>query len=453
MRTRAMIAAVSFVALAGLAKGDNWPQFRGPGGNGVSAEKSIPLRWDASENVAWKVEVPGIAWSSPVIWGDQVFLTTAIPDKKQEPAKPGLYMGGDRKSPRSHTYTWDVRSYDVKTGKERWKRVVHESKPSGPIHLKNTYASETPVTDGKTLVAYFGGLGVYAFSMEGEPLWKREDLPFHKMRLGWGYGSSPMIAGDLVYIQNDNEDKSYVVALDLKTGKQVWRADRDEYSSWSTPFLWKTPQRTELITAASKKVRAYDPATGKLLWDLAGMSSIAVPTPFAVGDLLIVGSGYVGDFVHRPIFAVRPNATGDISLGEKEDANKSIAWCQKKAGTYMPTPIAIGDRLYVLYDRGMMACLDVKTGKQIYAKERLNASGSAQFTASPIAYDGKILCVSEEGDAYVVDSSTSFRLLQKNTLGEMCMATPAVAQGSLFIRTLTHLYCIRAGGDKAVSLR
>jgi outer membrane protein assembly factor BamB len=246
--------------------------------------------------------------------------------------------------------------------------------------------------------------------------------------------------GDRVYVVNDNEEQSFLVALEKKTGEQIWRVDREEGSNWATPFVWENKERTEIVTPGTGKIRSYG-LDGQLLWELGGMSSIAIPTPFAGHDLLYVTSGYVRD-QRRPLFAIRPGATGDISLAEDQTESESIAWCQKQAGPYNPSPILYGDYIYVLYDMGLIACYNAKTGEEIYGKRRIGP-GAGAFTASPWAYDDKIFCLSEDGDTFVIKAGPEFELLGKNSLGELCMATPAIVGGGLIIRTVSHLMRIK----------
>jgi outer membrane protein assembly factor BamB len=323
----------------------------------------------------------------------------------------------------------------LKTGRLIWEREAAKGKPSAGIHIKNSYASETPVTDGERVYAYFGNQGVYCFDLDGTLQWERKIDPT-PMRLSWGTASSPALHNGRLYIVNDNEKESYAVCLDARTGSERWRVARDEKSNWSTPFIWAHDKRTELVTAGSNKVRSYD-LDGKLLWELSGMSSIAIPTPFARNGLLYVGSGYVLDRKNKPIFAIRPGASGDISLKAGEESNASIAWC-KQICSYNPTPLVYGDYVYVLYDLGFFSCFEAKTGKTVYDKERL----PGQFTVSPWAYDGKIFCLNEDGETSVIRAGPKFELLGKNKLDEMCMACPAVAGRGLIIRTLTKLYKI-----------
>lgn len=439
--SRTLIGLMSIAWASVLTASEPWPQFRGVDAGGTSDNSTLPLEWSTEKNVHWKIEVPGVAWSSPIIWENRVYLTTAIPDGKQEAPKPGLYFGAQRKEALEQTFSWEVWALDLATGKRLWKQVAHQSKPPASVHQKNTYASETPATDGQHVVAFFGPIGLYCYDIEGKLLWKK-DMGVYKTRLGWGTASSPILDDGKIYVQYDNEEKSYVAAFETKTGKQLWRADREEISSWATPLLWKRGNTKELVTAATKRVRSYDPNSGKLLWELGGMSSIAVPTPFPGQDLLYVSSGYVGDALNRPLFAIKPGARGNITLKKDQHSSDAIAWRQPLDGPYMPTPILYRDQLFVLYDRGMISSFNPKTGEPIYKKQRVS-KGTAQFTASPIGYRGRLFCVSEAGDTYVIPVGKEFQVERKNPLGEMCMATPAVSGSSLLIRGIKHLYCLR----------
>lgn len=436
---RTLVAALA-ISLFGppLSAVDQWPQFRGPQSTGVADDPALPETWSATRNVVWKTEIPGSGWSSPVVWGDRIFLTSVISTVAPETPKKGLYFGGNREGIPTDEHRWMVYAVDWKTGKIVWEREVHRGSPRSSHHLKNTYASETPVTDGERVYAYFGNLGLFVFDMAGKTVWSEHWGPF-RTRYGWGTAASPVLYKDRVYVVNDNDDHSFLAALDKRTGKQIWRVTRDEASNWSTPFIWENGQRTEIITAGTRKVRAYD-LDGKVLWELGGMSSIVIPTPFAQHGLLFLASGYVGDNV-RPVFAVRPSARGDISLKESETGNEYIAWYQRQAGPYNPSPLVYGDFYYTLLDRGMMTCNEARTGREIYGKQRIDPETTA-FTASPWAYNGKIFALSEDGDTFVIQSGEQFKVLGKNPLDELCMATPAIARGSLIIRTASKLYRI-----------
>jgi outer membrane protein assembly factor BamB len=369
-------------------------------------------------------------------------VTSVINEGKSEEAKKGLYFGGDRPQPPAANHRWMVYCLDLQTGKVRWERTAHQGVPQTPRHIKNSYASETPVTDGERLYAYFGNVGLYCYDLDGKPLWSR-NLGAYKTRLGWGTAASPVLYKDRLYVVHDNEEHSFLVCLDKKTGGQVWKVDRNERSNWATPFVWENPLRTELVAAGTGKVRSYD-LDGKLLWELKGMSAITIPTPFAVDGLLFIASGYVMNAL-RPVYAIRPGAAGDISLKEGEQANQYVAWFQKTGAPYNPSPLFYGDYLYVLKDRGFLSCSEARTGKPVYADQRLPANA---FTSSPWAYNGKLFCLSEDGDTFVIQAGPQFKLLGKNSLGEMCMATPAIVRDRLILRTESALYCIRQQGAK-----
>ncbi|HXI43653.1 MAG TPA: PQQ-binding-like beta-propeller repeat protein [Bryobacteraceae bacterium] len=437
MRTLVSAFTIFLLGLP-LSAVDSWPQFRGPQSTGVADDAALPETWSATSNVVWKAEIPGSGWSSPVVWGDRIFLTSVISTVAPETPKKGLYFGGNREGIPAGEHRWMVYAVDWKTGKIVWEREVHRGSPRSSHHLKNTYASETPVTDGERVYAYFGNLGLFVFDMDGKPVWSEHWGPF-RTRYGWGTAASPVVHKERIYVVNDNDDQSFLAALDKRTGKQIWRVERDEASNWSTPFIWENGQRTEIITSGTHKVRAYD-LDGKVLWELGGMSSIVIPTPFAQHGLLYLASGYVGDNV-RPVFAVRPSARGDISLKENETRNEHIAWYQRQAGPYNPSPLVYGDFYYTLLDRGMLTCHEARTGREIYGKQRIDPETTA-FTASPWAYNGKIFALSEDGDTFVMQAGAEFKVLGKNPLGEMCMATPAIARGSLIIRTASKLYRI-----------
>jgi outer membrane protein assembly factor BamB len=424
-------------ALAGLSAGpnDHWPQFRGPSAGVAENDPALPDRWSAAENIAWRAEVPGVGWSSPVVWGEHVFVTSVINTGQTEPPKPGLYMGGERPASTA-PHRWMVYDIDFATGKIRWSKELRNAAPPAPRHLKNSYASETPVTDGERVYVYFGGVGLFVFDMKGTAVWSKPMDPF-KTRYGWGTGASPVLYKDRLYIVNDNDQQSFLAAYDKRTGAEVMRVLRDEGTNWATPFVWEHDGRAEIVTSGSGKVRSYDLA-GKLLWEFKGMSSISIPTPFARHGLLFISSGYVGDAL-RPAYAIRPGASGDISLKPGETSNQFIAWSMPTAAPYNPTPIVYGDYYYTLFDRGFFTCHDARTGKEVYSRQRIAADASG-FTTSPWAYNGKIFAMSEDGDTYVIQAGPEFKVLGKNSLGEMALATPAVSRGSLVIRTASKLY-------------
>ena len=433
------LSLLAFSPAIGADSSANWPQFRGPGALGVSDHPNLPDRWSTNENVAWKIEVPGRGWSSPIVWGERVFVTTVVSDGEMEAPKKGLYFGGEHIDPPKGAHRWLVLGYDLKSGRELWRQEAHRGTPSNQLHVKNTYASETPVTDGERVYAYFGNVGLFCYDLDGRRLWSTNWPPV-KTRNGWGSAGSPVLHEGRLYLVNDNDKESFAVALDAKNGRQLWRVGRDEKSNWATPYIWQNEKRTELITPGTKRVRSYD-LDGKLLWEFGGMSSIVIPTPFSKFGLLYVCSGYVGDKV-RPVFAIKPGASGDITLKPGETNNEFIAWSQPTAAPYNPSPLLHGDYFYVLFDFGFLSCHDARTGRPVYDKQRIRPE-STSFTASPWAANGKIFALSEDGDTFVFQAGGEYKLLHKNSLDEMCMATPALAGECLLIRTLTKLYCFR----------
>jgi outer membrane protein assembly factor BamB len=372
--------------------------------------------------------------------GDRVFLTAVVNAGQSEEPKKGLYFGGERPEPSPSEHEWKVLCLDLATGMLLWESTVHRAAPQTPIHLKSSYGAETPVTDGDRVYALFGGIGIFALTLDGREAWSRALEP-RRIRHGWGTAASPVLRGGRLFIVNDNEERAELFALEAATGRELWRIDRDEKSNWATPFLWEHELRTELVTPGSHAVRSYD-LDGKLLWSLTGMSSIAIPTPVAGDGLLFVSSGYVGDQV-RPLYAIRPGANGDITLKDGTTSNAFIAWSNPVGGPYNPSPLYYDGRLYVLYDRGLVSAYDAKTGTLLYDRERL-PKGFA-FTSSPWAANGRIFCLNEDGVGYVLRAGDTFELLHTNALAddEMCMATPALAGDRLLIRTAARLYCLR----------
>ena len=418
----------------------NWPAFRGPAARGVALGAGLPDRWSATENVAWKTDLGGRGWSSPVVWGDRIFLTTCESTGEVEEATKGLYFGGDRAEPSDATHRWKVLCLDLESGSIRWEKTVHEGKPTQPIHVKGSYAAETPVVDGDRLWCLFGNVGLFCLDHDGNQQWRRE-LPSHAMRNGWGTAASPALHAGRIYLVDDNQEASGIVALDAATGAEIWKTDRDEKSNWATPFVWVTPERTEIVTAGTGKVRSYD-TDGKLLWSLQGMSSITIATPYEHDGLLCVSSGYVMDR-SKPLYAIRPGASGDISLAPGATSNGAIAWSQPSAAPYNPSTVAVDGRVYVLHDRGFLAAYAGSDGRELFSPQRI-PEGRA-FTASPWGADGKVFCLNEDGVTFVFQGADSFVPLHTNTLAEddMCMATPALAGERLLIRTAARLYCFR----------
>ena len=418
---------------------ENWPRFRGPKASGVADDDPrLPDTWNKTENVNWATKIPGWGWSSPIVWGNQVFLTSAVSEKEYEKPQKGLYRGLGRPEPPEGVHRWMVYCLALDSGEILWQQEAHRGQPDFPRHPKSTYASETPTTDGRRLYVLFGDLGLYCYDLDGQPLWSRR-IEKKATLLNYGAAASPVVHDGQVIMVYDNQADSYVAALDAATGRQRWRSPRKERSTWATPFVWTNPLRTEIVTAGHHKIRSYDLA-GKLLWELDGrMSNLVIPSPFAAHGMVYVTSGYVGDF-HRPVYAFQPGASGDVTPEDDPADSPHVVWYQPKAGPYNPSPIVYGDYYYTLLDRGMFTCHNARTGEEVYGRTRFPRGAS--FTSSPWAYNGKLFCMSEDGDTFVLEAGPEFKLVHTNPLEKLCMATPAVAQGKLLVRTASTLYCI-----------
>jgi outer membrane protein assembly factor BamB len=438
----AVVAVACLFASGGLA-GQQWPSFRGPNAGGVAEGVATPTTWNATtgENILWKTEIPGLAVSSPVVWGDRIFVSTAVSGNPNLGIRTGLYGDVEPLNDQSR-HSWRVVALDRRNGKVLWERVAREGIPQTKRHPKSSRASPTPATDGQRVIVSFGSEGLYAYDVNGKLLWTR-DLGvlsagwFYDPDYEWGVGSSPIIWRDLVIVQCDIQKNSFVAAFNAATGAPVWRTPREEIPSWSTPTIYERNGHAELVTQATKFTRGYDPRTGKELWRLSGNSEITIPTPIIGPDLIIVANGYRGV---QPIFAIRPGATGDITPKDNEAANSSIAWSTKRGGPYIPTPVLYREQLYVCQNNGVVAAYDVRTGERKY-QERLGESGGA-FSASPVAADGKVYFASEDGDIFVVKAGPTYQLLATNPIGEVLMATPAIADGTLIVRGLKHVFAI-----------
>ena len=462
----ALTLACNALAAAEVHGNDHWPAFRGADAKAVADDDPrLPVNWSTTENVVWKTPIDGLGWSSPVVWGDRIFVTTVVSAGQIEEPRMGLYFpyGSPQAAPgfrpprpgelmeRSRDlHRWLVYALDFESGAVVWRTEVHTAVPTFDRHLKNSYASETPVTDGQHLYAYFGNVGVFALDMDGQLAWEHRIAP-STTRYGWGTAASPALHDGTVFIVNDNDEQSYMLALDAGTGDARWRVERDEDSNWSTPFVWRNALRNEVITAGSDRVRSYD-LDGTELWSFSGMDSISIPQPFSEHGLLYVTSGYVGDAV-RPVYAIRPGASGDITLRPGKSSNEYVVWYDPSAGPYHPTPLVYRGYYFTLLDRGFFTVHDAQTGEALLFTEqqlqtgeprRRVAVGTGGFTASPWAYNGRIFVLSENGTTYVLDPAIQFDVVATNELEEVAMASPAIAGGSLFIRTRSHLWRLTA---------
>ncbi len=450
-----------FFCLTAAALAADWTQFRGPQANPVSADKNLPDRWSLTQNIEWASEVPGRGWSSPIVVGDRIFLTTVVTDGKSKPPQRGTEYSNeyvaeltkqglkpeevmkkiterDIELPEEVTLHYWLYCLDLKSGRTQWKKEFHTGRPPGGRHRKNSFVSETPVTDGKAIYIHTGNLGLWAFDFSGKQLWHTplEALPVY---LDFGTGSSAALHGNRLFVVNDNEKQQYVAAFDKATGKRLWTTNRalkpqggpPRASGWSTPYIWTNEQRTELITVGPITTVSYD-LEGQELWRIGGGSGTPIPMPFAYEGLLYLDTGRGG-----ALHAIKPGASGDIS---KSDL---VAWSQPRAGTYLPTPVAYEGGLYVLTETGILTRFDAKTGKQTY-KTRLDPA-AGDFTSSPWAYNGRIFFLNEEGKTFVVAAGEKFELLRVNELdGAMALATPALVGDRLLLRTESKLYSIRS---------
>ncbi len=422
----------------------NWPGWRGPNGNGISPETNLPTEWSDTKNVLWKTSIPGKGHSSPIVWGNRVFLTTSIEGEKVPGVKEVEHFFNGKKYVNPDGVAGDVKNtlkviaLDRDTGKIVWERTAYDGLIYDTRHRRNTRASETPVTDGWYVFAYFGSAGLYAYDYDGNLIWKANvaDIGTH----GQGTGTSPVLYQDYVILQVDNEDgkDSFIVALNKKTGKVVWKVPREMRISWATPLLVQTEKRVELVTSGREFIIAYDPATGTELWrtEGLGLKSQAIPSPVAGHGLVVVSAG----FRRKIVIAIRLGGSEDIT------GTDYIVWKYNKGTGYMPSPILYGDYLYLISSKGIMTCIEASTGKVIYDNGRVPVPAS--FASSILAYEGKLLISSLDGDTFVIQAGPEHKVLRTNSIGEPIWATPAISGGKLLIRGEKSLYAIGKGASE-----
>ncbi len=435
---------------------ENWPSFRGMNASGLTENQNLPLEWDiqSGKNIKWSYKTQGLGLSSPVIWGNRVFITTAIDQVADDSSlKVGLY--GDVVSVENENpHTWEVICLDRDTGKEIWKKEAFKGVPKIKRHPKSSHASSTAATDGEHVVAFFGSEGLYCYDFDGNLLWKRDfgvlDSSWYTMpEAQWEFGSSPVIHQGAVIIQVDVQKNSFIAALDIENGKTIWKTDRDEIPTWSSPTVYVGGDRTQIIVNGYKHIGSYDFLTGEPIWWLKGGGDIPVPTPVIGFDNVYITSSH-GRM--RPIYAIKLDAAGDITPAGEKDFNEHISWFYERKGAYMPTPIIYGDYFYVCRINGILLCYDAKTGEEKY-KQRVGSMQGA-FTASPVAADGKLYLADEYGDVHIVEAGPEYKLLASNKLYESCLASPAISGNMLFVRTIGHLFAIgKRGETKGIQTR
>jgi outer membrane protein assembly factor BamB len=417
-----------------------WPSFRGEGASGNGDGQGVPTTWDlaSKRNVRWKTPVPGLGNASPIVWGDRIFVATAVSAKGENSIRTGLYGDGTAVDDASE-HSFRLFALDKATGRILWEREVHRGAPAARRHVKASQANSTPATDGGRVVVLFGTVGqLAAFDLDGKALWKRDvgvldcGDPIYG-GADWGHASSPFIHGEVVIVQGDRRKDSFLAAYRLSDGAETWRVAREELSTWATPNVVRGPAGDELVTNG-KKIRAYDPASGQLLWTLGPNSEVVVATPVVGGGQIFVTAGYPPV---RPVYAVRPGHRGDLSLPEGQTKSAAVAWSHARGGTYLPTPLLYGDQLYTVNNNGLLTSYRADTGEQVY-QTRL-AEGGGSFSASPVAADGRLFFPAETGEIYVLRAGPRFELLAKNEMDEIVMASPAISDGLLVVRTLAHV--------------
>jgi outer membrane protein assembly factor BamB len=428
----------------------NWPSFRGPGASGVVEGFPTATTWDvpAGKNVKWKTPIPGLGLSAPAIFADRLFVTTAVKEGEEQKLKVGLY-GDIKPVEENDTMLWKVLCLDRNTGKVLWEQTARRGVPKVKRHPKSSHANPTVATDGRHVVAFFGSEGLYCYDNDGKQLWAKDlgllDSGFYMVPdAQWGFASSPVIHDGKVVVQCDVQKGSFLALYDVTDGKQVWRTERGDLPTWSTPSVYTDAKgKTQVLCNGCNEMAGYDFADGKQLWRLRKGGDIPVPTPIvdAKNGLIFLTSAHGPQ---APLFAVRPSARGEITLDEGKEQSDAIAWSKKRFGAYMQTPILYRDLLYGCRDNGVLMCLDPATGKELYTKR---LEGGVGFTASPVASDGKLYFTSEDGQVHVIKAGAAFEDLATNPLGEVCMATPAISHGVLFFRTQAHVIAVGADGD------
>ena len=436
----ALLVIAAAVEIAHGQDGVHWPTYRGMAAAGVADGFETPTQWNAltGHNLRWKTPIPGLGHSSPAIWGERIFVTSAIREQGEAGLKTGMY-GNIEPVDDASEYQWVLYCVNKKSGDIEWQQTVHRGIPAIQRHPKSSHANCTPAANDRRVIAFFGTEGLYCFDHEGNQKWKKDlgllDSGYFRVPSAqWGFASSPVIHENLVIVQCDVQQGSFVAAFDIDSSEQVWRTPREDVPTWSTPTVQVEDNRSQVIVNGYRRIGGYELATGKPLWWMRGTGDLPVPTPIVAHNLIYITQAHGG---LPPIYAVRSDASGQLSVDIK--SGDGIAWTDERGGSYMPTPIVVGDHLFVCKDGGVLSCYQATTGELMY---RNRVGTGAGFTASPVAANGSIYLTAESGDVFVVKAGSDYKLLAENPLGETCLATPAISEGLLIFRTRNHLLAI-----------
>jgi len=432
------LAALTLALMPVSADGGDWAQFRGSGARGVADDSPLPQRWDgeSGEGILWRTAIPGLGHSSPVVWGDRIFLTTAVSGRDDVSIRTGLYGDIDPVDDDS-VHRFEVYCLDRESGEVVWKQTAAETVPQVKRHLKSTHANPSVATDGENLVVSFGSEGLYVYDLDGNLRWKKDlgllDSGFFRVpEAQWGYASSPVLHDGRIIIQADVQKDSFLAAFDVADGTEVWRVSRDEVPTWSTPTVHDDGERRQVIVNGFKHIGGYDFDTGAELWRMAGTGDIPTPTPFVVDGLIYLTSAHGGG---SPIYVIPTSASGALTPDQ-------LAWTQERGGSYMPTTVVYDGLYYVGRDNGVLGVFDAKSGEKFY--ETRLGEGKFSFVASSVAGDGKVFFNSEDGVTFVVAAGRELEVLARNDVGGRILSSPAIADGKLYIRTLNELVAVGA---------